>query len=157
MQFWPVVGWVNHLYVPLQLRVVFHSIIACCWYAPQFPFLLLFLLLSNMFHLYDSTVLWCCLLSICRGIFLNLRARSMVLKKAWNPPSWYMNMETSPCVSWIENGSLELLILFWFSCFRWFLQNQDKVHLAINWLLSLFIGQVHRQNVAPMVMWKVVC
>ncbi|XP_009782824.1 peroxisomal membrane protein PMP22-like [Nicotiana sylvestris] len=45
--FWPVVGWVNHLYVPLQFRVIFHSIIACCW-----------------------------------GIFLNLRARSMVLKKA---------------------------------------------------------------------------
>ncbi|MCD7459176.1 Peroxisomal membrane protein pmp22 [Datura stramonium] len=45
--FWPVVGWVNHLYIPLQFRVIFHSIIACCW-----------------------------------GIFLNLRARSMILKKA---------------------------------------------------------------------------
>ncbi|XP_057960798.1 peroxisomal membrane protein PMP22-like isoform X2 [Malania oleifera] len=29
--FWPVVGWVNHQYVPLQMRVIFHSIIACCW------------------------------------------------------------------------------------------------------------------------------
>ncbi|OIS99401.1 putative f-box protein [Nicotiana attenuata] len=29
--FWPVVGWVNHQYVPLQFRVIFHSIIACCW------------------------------------------------------------------------------------------------------------------------------
>ncbi|CAH9063247.1 unnamed protein product [Cuscuta europaea] len=45
--FWPVVGWVNHLYVPLQFRVIFHSIIACCW-----------------------------------GIFLNLRARTVAVKKA---------------------------------------------------------------------------
>ncbi|KAM3394251.1 peroxisomal membrane protein PMP22 [Capsicum galapagoense] len=45
--FWPVVGWINHQYVPLQFRVIFHSIVACCW-----------------------------------GIFLNLRARSMALKKA---------------------------------------------------------------------------
>ncbi|EPS60673.1 hypothetical protein M569_14130, partial [Genlisea aurea] len=29
--FWPVVGWVNHQYVPLQFRVVVHSIIACFW------------------------------------------------------------------------------------------------------------------------------
>ncbi|XP_031397665.1 peroxisomal membrane protein PMP22-like [Punica granatum] len=29
--FWPVIGWVNHQYIPLQLRVVFHSVIACCW------------------------------------------------------------------------------------------------------------------------------
>ncbi|XP_047317400.1 peroxisomal membrane protein PMP22 [Impatiens glandulifera] len=29
--FWPVVGWVNHLYVPLQFRVIFHSVIACGW------------------------------------------------------------------------------------------------------------------------------
>ncbi|GAV73219.1 Mpv17_PMP22 domain-containing protein [Cephalotus follicularis] len=29
--FWPVVGWVNHQYVPLQFRVIFHSVIACCW------------------------------------------------------------------------------------------------------------------------------
>ncbi|XP_034698698.1 peroxisomal membrane protein PMP22-like isoform X2 [Vitis riparia] len=29
--FWPVVGWVNHQYVPLQLRVIFHSVIACAW------------------------------------------------------------------------------------------------------------------------------
>lgn len=37
MQFWPVVGWVNHQYVPLQLRVIFHSVIACAWYNPCFP------------------------------------------------------------------------------------------------------------------------
>lgn len=29
--FWPVVGWVNHQYMPLQFRVVFHSLVACCW------------------------------------------------------------------------------------------------------------------------------
>lgn len=29
--FWPVVGWVNHQYVPLQLRVIFHSLVAFCW------------------------------------------------------------------------------------------------------------------------------
>ncbi|XP_038985226.1 peroxisomal membrane protein PMP22-like [Phoenix dactylifera] len=29
--FWPVVGWINHQYMPLQLRVVFHSFVACCW------------------------------------------------------------------------------------------------------------------------------
>ncbi|KAL4201335.1 hypothetical protein AMTRI_Chr02g258180 [Amborella trichopoda] len=29
--FWPIVGWINHQYLPLQLRVVFHSFIACCW------------------------------------------------------------------------------------------------------------------------------
>uniref|UniRef100_A0A7N0ZVF7 Peroxisomal membrane protein PMP22 n=1 Tax=Kalanchoe fedtschenkoi TaxID=63787 RepID=A0A7N0ZVF7_KALFE len=29
--FWPVVGWVNHQYVPLQFRVIFHSVIACAW------------------------------------------------------------------------------------------------------------------------------
>ncbi|XP_019168791.1 PREDICTED: peroxisomal membrane protein PMP22-like [Ipomoea nil] len=45
--FWPVVGWVNHQYIPLQFRVIFHSVIACGW-----------------------------------GIFLNLRARTMAIKKA---------------------------------------------------------------------------
>ncbi|XP_020700778.1 peroxisomal membrane protein PMP22 [Dendrobium catenatum] len=44
--FWPAVGWINHQYMPLQLRVIFHSCVACCW-----------------------------------GIFLNLRARTMVLSK----------------------------------------------------------------------------
>ncbi|KAH0450434.1 hypothetical protein IEQ34_021126 [Dendrobium chrysotoxum] len=44
--FWPAVGWINHQYMPLQLRVIFHSFVACCW-----------------------------------GIFLNLRARTMVLSK----------------------------------------------------------------------------
>uniref|UniRef100_A0A7N2R430 Peroxisomal membrane protein n=1 Tax=Quercus lobata TaxID=97700 RepID=A0A7N2R430_QUELO len=29
--FWPVVGWVNHQYVPLQFRVIFHSFIAFGW------------------------------------------------------------------------------------------------------------------------------
>lgn len=29
--FWPVVGWVNHQYVPLQFRVIFHSAVAMCW------------------------------------------------------------------------------------------------------------------------------
>lgn len=33
LQFWPVVGWVNHQYVPLQFRVIFHSLVAFCWYA----------------------------------------------------------------------------------------------------------------------------
>ncbi|GAA0165181.1 hypothetical protein Leryth_021721 [Lithospermum erythrorhizon] len=45
--FWPVVGWINHLYVPLQFRVIFQSVIACFW-----------------------------------GIFLNLRARTMTIKKS---------------------------------------------------------------------------
>ncbi|EYU27766.1 hypothetical protein ABFS82_13G126600 [Erythranthe guttata] len=29
--FWPVVGWINHQYVPLQFRVIVHSCIACFW------------------------------------------------------------------------------------------------------------------------------
>ncbi|CAL9109645.1 peroxisomal membrane protein PMP22-like [Musa acuminata AAA Group] len=29
--FWPAVGWVNHRYMPLQFRVIFHSFVACCW------------------------------------------------------------------------------------------------------------------------------
>ncbi|XP_022723899.1 peroxisomal membrane protein PMP22-like isoform X2 [Durio zibethinus] len=29
--FWPVVGWINHQYVPLQFRVIFNSLIAFCW------------------------------------------------------------------------------------------------------------------------------
>ncbi|XP_078177041.1 peroxisomal membrane protein PMP22-like isoform X1 [Carex rostrata] len=29
--FWPIVGWINHLYMPLQLRVIFQSFVACCW------------------------------------------------------------------------------------------------------------------------------
>ncbi|KAJ8621994.1 hypothetical protein MRB53_030523 [Persea americana] len=28
--FWPIVGWINHQYMPLQFRVVFHSFVACC-------------------------------------------------------------------------------------------------------------------------------
>lgn len=30
-----MVGWVNHQYIPLQFRVIFHSVIACCWYLPS--------------------------------------------------------------------------------------------------------------------------
>ncbi|XP_030491628.1 peroxisomal membrane protein PMP22 [Cannabis sativa] len=44
--FWPVIGWINHRYVPLQFRVILQSLVAFCW-----------------------------------GIFLNLRARSIVLPK----------------------------------------------------------------------------
>jgi len=33
MQFWPVVGWVNHQYIPQQFRVIFHSLIAVGWYS----------------------------------------------------------------------------------------------------------------------------
>ncbi|XP_065880016.1 peroxisomal membrane protein PMP22-like [Euphorbia lathyris] len=29
--FWPVVSWINHQYVPLQLRVIFQSCVACFW------------------------------------------------------------------------------------------------------------------------------
>ncbi|ONI09916.1 hypothetical protein PRUPE_4G018300 [Prunus persica] len=29
--FWPVLGWINHQYVPLHLRVVFHSLVAFGW------------------------------------------------------------------------------------------------------------------------------
>ncbi|KAL0407249.1 UNVERIFIED_CONTAM: Peroxisomal membrane protein PMP22 [Sesamum latifolium] len=29
--FWPVVGWVNHQYVPLQFRVVVQSLVGCFW------------------------------------------------------------------------------------------------------------------------------
>ncbi|XP_020096855.1 peroxisomal membrane protein PMP22-like [Ananas comosus] len=29
--FWPAVGWINYHYMPLQLRVIFHSFVACCW------------------------------------------------------------------------------------------------------------------------------
>lgn len=45
--FWPFAAWINHGYVPLQFRVIFHNLIAFCW-----------------------------------GIFLNLRARSITLKKS---------------------------------------------------------------------------
>ncbi|KAJ3691954.1 hypothetical protein LUZ60_012304 [Juncus effusus] len=29
--FWPIIGWVNHQYIPLQFRVIFHSFVAMCW------------------------------------------------------------------------------------------------------------------------------
>ncbi|XP_023003048.1 peroxisomal membrane protein PMP22 isoform X1 [Cucurbita maxima] len=29
--FWPFVGWINHQYIPLQLRVIFHSLVAFVW------------------------------------------------------------------------------------------------------------------------------
>ncbi|XP_057463892.1 peroxisomal membrane protein PMP22-like [Actinidia eriantha] len=31
VQFWPVAGWINHQYVPLQFRVIFQSVIVFCW------------------------------------------------------------------------------------------------------------------------------
>ncbi|KAK2455875.1 Peroxisomal membrane 22 kDa (Mpv17/PMP22) family protein [Trifolium repens] len=46
-KFWPIVGLVNYQYMPLQFRVLFHSIAGACW-----------------------------------GIFLNLKARSVAIKKA---------------------------------------------------------------------------
>ncbi|XP_073012664.1 peroxisomal membrane protein PMP22-like [Typha latifolia] len=46
-KFWPIVSWVNYQYMPLQLRVLFHSFVASCW-----------------------------------AVFLNLKARSIVAKKA---------------------------------------------------------------------------
>ncbi|XP_031097403.1 peroxisomal membrane protein PMP22 [Ipomoea triloba] len=45
-KFWPIVGWINYQYLPLQLRVLFHNIVASCW-----------------------------------AIFLNLKARSVAIKK----------------------------------------------------------------------------
>ncbi|KAK1308336.1 Peroxisomal membrane protein PMP22 [Acorus calamus] len=30
-KFWPLVGWVNYQYMPLQFRVLFHSFVASCW------------------------------------------------------------------------------------------------------------------------------
>lgn len=30
-QFWPIVSWINYEYMPLQLRVLFHSFVASCW------------------------------------------------------------------------------------------------------------------------------
>ncbi|XP_009598375.1 peroxisomal membrane protein PMP22 isoform X1 [Nicotiana tomentosiformis] len=30
-KFWPIVGWINYQYMPLQLRVLFHNFIASCW------------------------------------------------------------------------------------------------------------------------------
>ncbi|XP_010551679.1 PREDICTED: peroxisomal membrane protein PMP22 [Tarenaya hassleriana] len=46
-KFWPLVGWMNYQYVPLQFRVLFSSFVASCW-----------------------------------AIFLNLKARSAVIKNA---------------------------------------------------------------------------
>ncbi|XP_047336529.1 peroxisomal membrane protein PMP22 [Impatiens glandulifera] len=46
-KFWPIVGWINYQYMPLQLRVLFQSVVGSCW-----------------------------------AIFLNLRARSITVKKA---------------------------------------------------------------------------
>ncbi|PIN15890.1 Peroxisomal membrane protein MPV17 [Handroanthus impetiginosus] len=46
-KFWPIIGWINYQYMPLQFRVVFHSFVASCW-----------------------------------AIFLNLKARSSLAKKA---------------------------------------------------------------------------
>lgn len=30
-KFWPIVGWINYQYMPLQFRVLFHSSMASCW------------------------------------------------------------------------------------------------------------------------------
>ncbi|WOL19294.1 hypothetical protein Cni_G28092 [Canna indica] len=30
-KFWPIVGWINYQYMPLQLRVLFQSFVASCW------------------------------------------------------------------------------------------------------------------------------
>uniref|UniRef100_A0A0D9XB20 Peroxisomal membrane protein MPV17 n=1 Tax=Leersia perrieri TaxID=77586 RepID=A0A0D9XB20_9ORYZ len=30
-KFWPIVSWINYEYMPLQLRVLFHSLVASCW------------------------------------------------------------------------------------------------------------------------------
>ncbi|XP_021752438.1 peroxisomal membrane protein PMP22-like isoform X2 [Chenopodium quinoa] len=30
-KFWPIINWVNYQYMPLQLRVLFHSLVASCW------------------------------------------------------------------------------------------------------------------------------
>ncbi|KAG0447761.1 hypothetical protein HPP92_028154 [Vanilla planifolia] len=30
-RFWPIVAWINYRYMPLQLRVLFHSFVASCW------------------------------------------------------------------------------------------------------------------------------
>ncbi|KGN61586.1 peroxisomal membrane protein PMP22 [Cucumis sativus] len=30
-RFWPIVGWVNYQYMPIQFRVIFHSFVASCW------------------------------------------------------------------------------------------------------------------------------
>ncbi|XP_078429320.1 peroxisomal membrane protein PMP22-like [Wolffia australiana] len=30
-KFWPIVSWINYQYMPLPLRVVFHSFVAACW------------------------------------------------------------------------------------------------------------------------------
>lgn len=99
IQFWPVVGWVNHQYVPLQFRVIFHSVIACCWYVFLPPILLLFVLwlqctmfscicrpLSLIAIIYQGKLGFECavfvlFLQFCRGIFLNLKAKTTALTK----------------------------------------------------------------------------
>ncbi|VFQ76842.1 unnamed protein product [Cuscuta campestris] len=30
-KFWPIVGWINYQYMPLQLRVLFHNFVSSCW------------------------------------------------------------------------------------------------------------------------------
>ncbi|KAL0286196.1 UNVERIFIED_CONTAM: Peroxisomal membrane protein PMP22 [Sesamum angustifolium] len=56
--FWPVVGWVNHQYIPLQFRVIVQSVVAC---------------FCGLFRAKPVPIF--------QGIFLNLRARSMALTK----------------------------------------------------------------------------
>ncbi|KAK9991744.1 hypothetical protein SO802_026729 [Lithocarpus litseifolius] len=30
-KFWPIIGWINYQYMPVQFRVIFHSFVASCW------------------------------------------------------------------------------------------------------------------------------
>ncbi|KAH7573200.1 hypothetical protein JRO89_XS03G0089000 [Xanthoceras sorbifolium] len=47
-KFWPIVGWVNYQYMPLQFRVLFHSFVASCWCAPISLGLLAFIFLLQI-------------------------------------------------------------------------------------------------------------
>lgn len=58
LQFWPIVGWVNYQYVPLQFRVVFHSFIASCWCAPTSFILALLHPLINSSPLLIMFICW---------------------------------------------------------------------------------------------------
>jgi len=80
-QFWPVVGWVNHQYVPLQFRVIFHSLIAVGWYLLRLQPTLLYFKFS-LSNFTENEIGFLFLLNVIfRGIFLNLRAKSMALTK----------------------------------------------------------------------------
>lgn len=86
MQFRPVVGWVNHQYVPLQFRVIVQGVFACFWYnalllienifAPHVPDMICFIQIFKKKKIWFSCM-------FCRGIFLNLRAKSLAPAKPW--------------------------------------------------------------------------